>query len=154
MIVKELRKIGFANMEDYTTVDRDGSLLPEFTSVERDEMAAVSEFTVEEFKDGRSDKREVRRTKFKLHDKANALIALGKHLGMFKDVVEIDFSDPAKRMLRELAASVIRPIEEPPAALSGPATIEGFAVREEPGDRIDSNQFKSNKSDSNPGSTL
>ena len=132
MIVSELRKIGFANMEDYTTVENDGSLLPEFTGVERDEMAAVSEFTVEEFKDGRSDKREVRRTKFKLHDKANALIALGKHLGMFKDTLEIDLSDPTKRLLRELAGTAIRPAEERQGAISEARTIEGFAVREEP----------------------
>ena len=37
--------------------------------------------------------RDVRRIKFKLHDKLNALEKLGKHVGMFKEKVEVTGAD-------------------------------------------------------------
>jgi phage terminase small subunit len=88
-VIAELAKIGFANMLDYVTIGSDGDPFVDLSGMSRDQAAAVSEITVEDFKDGRGeDARDVRKVKFKLHDKKGALIDLGKHLGMFKDQVE------------------------------------------------------------------
>lgn len=85
-IMAELAKIGFANMQDYYSVGPDGDPHLDFTSLTRDQAAAIVEITVEDFKDGRGDDaRDVRRIKFKLADKRAALVDMGKHIGMFQD---------------------------------------------------------------------
>lgn len=88
-VLGELAKIGFANMQDYMTVGPDGSPTLNFKDLTRDQAAALVEVTVEEFRDGRTDSREVRRVKFKLADKRSALVDLGKHLGLFIERVEV-----------------------------------------------------------------
>ena len=88
-IVAELARIGFSNMQDYMRANSDGDPFLDFSNLTRDQAAALAEVTVEVFKDGRGeDARDVRRVKFKLHDKRAALVDLGKHLGMFKERVE------------------------------------------------------------------
>ena len=88
-IVEELAKVGFANMLDYMRSGPDGDPYLDFSSLTRDQAAALGEVTVEDFKEGRGENaRDVRRVKFKLNDKLSALEKLGKHLGMFKDKVE------------------------------------------------------------------
>lgn len=89
-VVAELAKIGFANMADYMRAGPDGDPFLDFSKLTRDQAAALAEVTVEDFKDGRGeDARDVRRVKFKLADKRAALVDIGKHLGMFKDRVEV-----------------------------------------------------------------
>ncbi|WSH67087.1 terminase small subunit [Rhizobium ruizarguesonis] len=81
-IVDELAKIGFSNMLDYMRAGPDGDPYLDFSGLTRDQAAALSEVTVEDFKDGRGeDARDVRRVKFKLHDKKGALVDLAKMLG-------------------------------------------------------------------------
>lgn len=88
-IVEELAKIGFANMQDYMRANHDGDPVLDFSGLTRDQAAALSEVTVEDFKDGRGeDARDVRRIKFKLHDKKGALVDLAKMLGFMVDKVE------------------------------------------------------------------
>jgi len=88
-VVAELARIGFANMLDYMTIGVDGDAFVDLSGLTEDQAAAISEIVVEDFKDGRGkDARDVRKVKFKLHDKKAALLQLGKHLGMFKDRVE------------------------------------------------------------------
>lgn len=84
-VIQELAKIGFANMADY--IDVNGSnVFVDLSKMTRDQAAAVSEITVEEYMEGRGEAaREVRRTKFKLSDKRAALCDLGKHLGLFRE---------------------------------------------------------------------
>lgn len=83
-IVAELAKLAFANMADYMRTTSDGDPFIDLSELSRDQSAAISEVTVEDFTDGRGDDaRDVRRVKFKLHDKRGALVDLGKHLGMF-----------------------------------------------------------------------
>ena len=89
-IVEELAKIGFANMADYMRAGEGGDPYLDFSALTRDQAAALSEVTVEDFKDGRGEEaRDVRRIKFKMHDKLNALEKLGKHVGMFPNKVEV-----------------------------------------------------------------
>lgn len=105
-IIKELAKLGFCNMQDYLRITEDGDPQLTLASLTRDQAAALSEVTVEDFKDGRGeDARDVRRIKFKLADKRAALVDLGKHLGMFKDgaqpaqaptIVKVYYGEPPK----------------------------------------------------------
>src|SRR5690606_29958528 len=81
-IVEELAKIGFSNMLDYMRAGTDGDPYLDFSSLTREQAAALAEVTVEDFKDGRGeDSRDVRRIKFKLHDKKGALVDMAKMLG-------------------------------------------------------------------------
>lgn len=113
-VLGELAKLAFANMADYMHVGDDGQPTLNFKDLTRDQAAALVEITVEEFKDGRSDKREVRRVKFKLADKQKSLEALGKHLGLFIERHEVggpgDFArmtdEELNEALREQAASL------------------------------------------------
>lgn len=88
-VLTELGKLGFSNMLDYLKVGADGDPYTDFSALTREQAAAISEVTVESFKDGRGeDARDVRRVKFKLTDKRAALVDIGKHLGMFKEHIE------------------------------------------------------------------
>jgi len=88
-VYRELALLGFCNMQDYMRAGTDGDPYLDFSALTRDQAAALTEVTVEDFKDGRgTDARNVRRVKFKLADKRAALVDLGRHLGMFKDRIE------------------------------------------------------------------
>jgi phage terminase small subunit len=95
-IVDELAKIGFSNMLDYMRAGPDGDPYLDFSGLTRDQAAALSEVTVEDFKDGRGeDARDVRRVKFKLHDKKGALVDLAKMLGFMVEKHEHTGKDGA-----------------------------------------------------------
>lgn len=92
-VLRELALIGFANMSDYITIGPDGDPFVDLSALDRDKAAAISEVTVEDFKDGRGeDARDVRKVKFKLSDKRAALVDLGRHLKLFVDVKEHNFN--------------------------------------------------------------
>lgn len=85
----EIAKVAFANMQDYMRVTTGGDPFVYLSDLTGEQAAAIGEFTVEDFKEGRGeDARDVRRIRFKLHPKLNALEQLGKHLGMFKEKIE------------------------------------------------------------------
>ena len=103
-VLEELAKIGFANIADFTKVMPNGDLVTDFSKITPDELAAVAEITVEEYKDGRGfGARDVKRTKVKLNDKRAALVDIGKHLGMFKDLVEHTGKDGAPIEVHEIS---------------------------------------------------
>lgn len=86
MVLRELGKIAFANMQDFMRVGENGDPFVDLSNLTRDQAAALGEFTVEDFTDGRGeDARDVRRVKIKLNDKRAALVDIGRHLGMFTD---------------------------------------------------------------------
>lgn len=82
-IINELAKIAFADMRNYATWGGRGVSLKESKDLTPDQTAAVSELSETITENGGS-------TRFKLHDKKGALELLGKHLGMFKDRVELE----------------------------------------------------------------
>lgn len=89
-IVKELAALGFANMLDYIRTTPEGDAYVDLSALTREQAAAISEIVVEEYKEGRGDDaRDIKRTRFKLTDKRAALVDLGKHLGMFKEIKEL-----------------------------------------------------------------
>jgi phage terminase small subunit len=107
-VAAELAKIGFANIAEF--VDVSGST-PSISlqDVPRDKLAALSEITTETVMEnrGRGEVAEVRRVKIKLWDKRAALVDLGRHLGMFKDKLEVDATviteSPRERLARKIA---------------------------------------------------
>ena len=91
-VVKELKKVAFADIKDFLEFKtdlsvvgyEDGEVVTDYrTVVELKESAQVDGTMINEIsisKDGT--------LKFKLHDKMAALEKIGKHLGMFTDKVE------------------------------------------------------------------
>lgn len=88
-IARELAKLGFSNMADFTKVNENGEPFFDFRGLNRDQMAAVHELTVDQYTvGGEEDGLPVRRVKFKLSDKRASLVDLAKLLGYFKERVE------------------------------------------------------------------
>lgn len=87
---QELAMVAFANMDDYTRLTANGERVVDLTACTREELAAVGEVTIEDYVEGRGDDaRDVRRVKFKLHDRLRAIELLGKRLpGFFKPSVD------------------------------------------------------------------
>lgn len=114
-VLRELSKIGFANMMDYIRIAPEGEAYVDLSTLSRDQAAAIVDLTVEDFTDGRGeDSREVRRIKLKLSDKRRALVDIGKHLGMFVERQQVtvnDYSDLSydelTEKLNELVQSMV-----------------------------------------------
>ena len=78
----------------------------DLSELTREQAAAISEVTVEDYKDGRGeDARDVRKVKFKLSDKRSALVDIGKHLGMFVERKELTGKDGGPIEVAETPAS-------------------------------------------------
>lgn len=108
-VLTELAKIGFSNMLDYIKPQSSGDAYVDLSALTRDQAAAITEVTVDEYTEGRGDDaRNVKRIKFKLADKRSALVDIGKHFGMFIERREIgapgEFSDMTLEELIEESA--------------------------------------------------
>lgn len=83
-----LKELAFSNMADFIEEDEPTGL-PRFkklSDISREQMAAISEMTVEEVTEGRGEAAEtVRRIRFKLHNKRDALVDLGRYLKIFAE---------------------------------------------------------------------
>ena len=95
MVLKELAKIGFANIDDYVTVennDRNQKIVKvkPTKDIPEDKIAAIS-----------SIKQGANGIEIKVHDKVRALENIGRHLGMFKDKIEISGSNEIKVQLED-----------------------------------------------------
>lgn len=114
-VLRELALMGFANMEDYIGV-KDGDAYVDLSAVNRDQFAAVQEITVEEYTEGRGeDKRDIKRTKFKLADKRGSLELLGKHLKLFTEKHELKLENLESLSDEQLAVLATK--------LSGPESV-------------------------------
>lgn len=82
MVLEELSKIAFANATDYVEViDKESYkcvIIKATKDIPKDKLAAIS-----------SIKQGANGIEVKLHDKVKALEDIGRHLGMFKDKVEL-----------------------------------------------------------------
>lgn len=117
-VLREIGRVAFQDMANY--LDEHGLPRDEFSGLGPDETAAIKSITVEEFMDGRSDKRKVRRLKFALGDKAKCLEILAKHFGLIDKEKEHDLRDGVTvlgLLLREIDAESRgrRVIEHDPA---------------------------------------
>lgn len=91
-IVMELARIAFLNIEDVVNPD-DASIKPDASS---DDLACIQSVKVKTMNTdkGTSTEREV-----KVNDKLKALELLGRHMGMFKDKVELSGLEEEKSKL-------------------------------------------------------
>jgi phage terminase small subunit len=82
-VIDELKKIGFANIQDY--ID-EGNEIKDISKITRDKAAAVESIkkTVTEFGGSGQDSGKKSSIQFKLYDKISALEKLGRHLGIFE----------------------------------------------------------------------
>lgn len=77
-VIAELALIGFANMGDYVNLSDPDKPMVDLSNLTPKQASAIAAVTYE--------KRGIeRRVKIKLHDKLNALVTLGKHLGLFSE---------------------------------------------------------------------
>lgn len=114
--VAELAKIGFCNAKDYLRVLPGGEPAVDLSAATEDQFAALAEVTVEDFVDGRGDDaRDVRRVKFRLHNKQAALVSILDHLGGFparkheiagKDGGTIEVEDKTERSDLDVARRI------------------------------------------------
>jgi phage terminase small subunit len=88
-IAEELQRIAFSNMLDYVQPE-EGQLRPDFSTLTRDQAAAIQEIRVDTTGGtGDGERKQIVRTTFKLADKRGALELLGRHVGMFQDKLEV-----------------------------------------------------------------
>ena len=88
-VLQELALIGFADMGTYLNLDS-GTATLDWSDLPEGATKVISEITQEVYLEGRGDDAEnVKRTKFKLHDKRAALVDLGRHLKLFTDKTEV-----------------------------------------------------------------
>lgn len=106
MVLIELGQIAKANMFDFMAIDGEGDAHPDFSKLTREQAALISEITVDEYMDGKGKgARPVKKTKFKLHSKLDALAKLAQHFGLLKPlVVEREVVDGASRPRDDYAA--------------------------------------------------
>jgi phage terminase small subunit len=115
-VLGELMRLGFANMHDYLDF-KEGTPRVDLSRLTRDQACAIAEVNVTTRQERGKDAA-VTQVRFKLADKRQALVELGKHLGLFKerpelpeaDVSRPDFSDPNARL--QLARQILFTIAE------------------------------------------
>jgi phage terminase small subunit len=108
-VLKEIAKLGFANMLDYIAVDDRGSVRVDLSRLTRDQASAIVALTVEETEErasspGAPTSIAMRPTKFRLADKLGALEKLGKHLKLFTEKMEtsVDVNSSAESAKQQL----------------------------------------------------
>ncbi len=87
MLMDELKKIGFSNIDNYLRIDDEGNVLGrDFDSIENHKLAAIESIkqTINITTNKEGDREyETRNFTFKLHDKLGAIEKMGKHIGFF-----------------------------------------------------------------------
>ena len=98
-IIMELAKIALLNPKGLVNFD-EATIKEDATD---EDVAAVASVKVKRFptKDGEGGEREV-----KMYDKTKALELLGRHLGMFKDKVEVSGLDEEKKKLEDILQQI------------------------------------------------
>lgn len=93
-ILRELARIGFADVRAYVSVTDDGEIRVKATDeMDDDAAAAVQEIsqTTTEARGGKRGEIEIttKNRKVKLHDKIRALDLMGRHVGLWKDGIDL-----------------------------------------------------------------
>jgi phage terminase small subunit len=93
-VVAEIAKLAFSNMKNYIQPDGKGSFFVDFSALTDDQAAALAEVTIDEYTEGKGDAAEnLRKIKFKLHDKKGSLDLLGRWLKLWTEKVELTGKD-------------------------------------------------------------
>ena len=106
-VLTELAVVGFADMGTYLNLVDGRVERRDWSDLPVDATKVIQEITQEEHTGGRGhDVGEVRRTKFKLYSKLDALEKIARHLGMFTEKLKIEGSVLDELSPNELAALV------------------------------------------------
>lgn len=90
-IIARLKEIAEANLGDLLVIEDDGSARFDMNKMTPSLRAALGEFTVDSYNEGRGEnKKVVKKMRVKLADKLRALEMLGKHLGLFADRIKLE----------------------------------------------------------------
>ncbi len=114
-VLAELARIAQANVLDYMRIGEGGEPIVDFSRLDRASAAALSEIVVEDFPNARgAGNREVRKVRFRLHDKLAALRELAKLFGVAAqadgDLAE-QTSAPPQHDSRQVARAVVAILE-------------------------------------------
>lgn len=100
-VVQELIRLGYANMHDYMRVTPDGDPHVDLSKLTREQAAAIQEFTVDEYTEGRGENaRDVKRVRIKLVDKRGPLELIGKWLKMWTENHQLTVLPPPPSNIR------------------------------------------------------
>jgi phage terminase small subunit len=102
-VASELGRVAFSNMMDYMRIDpATGDPALDWASLTREQAAALTEVTVDDYVDGRGENaRDVRKVKFKLGDKRAALMDIAKLFGWIVEKRENKIVDEFDTMTEE-----------------------------------------------------
>jgi phage terminase small subunit len=109
-VLREYRKLAFASLGNILRIQSDGTACFDLRSMTPDQAAAIQEFSVDEFIEGKQGAKgngkgekgaRVKRMRIKLADKKGALDSVARHLGMFDDKINVTgISDLVDRLAR------------------------------------------------------
>lgn len=95
-VLEELGKVAFANMLDFVRPGEGGAPVLDLRLVERDAGAAISKIAIEYF-DGEVDKPRIKSVQLTLADKTRALREIARHLGLYREKVDLEVSAGPRR---------------------------------------------------------
>lgn len=133
-VISELAAVGFANLGDFFKPGYDGDPFVDFSALTREQTAALQEITVDDYVDGRGENtRSVKKIKFKLHDKPDALHKLLAYALMMRqdqDDIEVpftvNFQGAAAGRIADQRALPEAPSDDPlPASVDVPEAVGG-----------------------------
>lgn len=109
-VLRELMLMGFSNMLDYISVQKDGFAYVDLSKLSREQAAAIQEITTDSYvadsedDEGEEQGRVVTKVKFKLADKRGSLELLGKYLRLFGERLDIGTVDnkPIELIVRNI----------------------------------------------------
>lgn len=101
-VVREYGRIAFAKIADFYDFSSAGVTMKPSGSLTEEQLAAVME--VREHKTIDAEGRATTRISLKLHQKSTALEALGRHLGMFNDKLEVRVQGELQSLLDTVRA--------------------------------------------------
>ena len=109
-IQEEMASIAFARMYDYVSLSENGDPYVDLKKADHFQSGAISSVEIEEYVSGHMDNaRDIKRVKFKLHDKQAALMNLAKlcgFIGKDSSLIDVTPNDDAQDM-RELARRMV-----------------------------------------------
>ena len=94
MVLAELARVGFSNIRHYVNWNESAVELTPSDALTEDATRCVAEISQSVTNAGAT-------VRFKLHDKVGALEKIGRHLGMFKDKLEVTGKDGGPIVTKE-----------------------------------------------------
>lgn len=106
-ILEELARLGFSNMMDFMRADQEsGEMVLDFSNLTREQAAAIQEYTIDSTGGlGDGERLLVRRTRFKLAPKTEALKLLGQYRKLFTELHEMRMFDGVAELLQQRRAA-------------------------------------------------